>query len=135
MIRLLIADDYPTNRLALRLYLESIKLGLKVVGEAEDGLQAVEMGKEFKPDAIILDIAMPRMDGLQAARRLRERFPECVIITFSGRSEPDIAQRALAAGANAHYSKPLEFSVLVDTLLQLLGQDQPGVSLAVAGSG
>jgi len=101
---ILIADDSRAIRSATRLSLESPP-GLEVCGEAVDGLDAVEKARRLKPDLIILDLAMPRMNGLQAARELRAMMVRVPIILFTLHADAVPPQVAVAAGISAVVSK------------------------------
>ena len=97
--RILLVDDHPLTRSALGGLLK--QHGFEVIGEAEDGEQAVECAAELQPDLILLDLSMPGVDGLTALPRLREAAPQCevVVLTASGTEENLLgAIRAGAAG-------------------------------------
>ena len=96
-IRVLLADDYPDLRELIRFQLE--RAGFVVIGEATDGQEAVDMAKALSPDVIVLDLAMPKMDGLQALPTLRETSPGSKVIVVSGFANGLMADRVLAAGA------------------------------------
>jgi len=91
---ILIADDHETTRSLIRSFMES-KDGFKVCGEAVDGVDAIEKAKELKPDLIILDLAMPRMNGAAAASVLKRTMPNVPIILFTMYDE--VMGKALAA--------------------------------------
>jgi DNA-binding NarL/FixJ family response regulator len=80
--RILIVDDLPELRKLIRAFLEE-ELGFHVCGEAIDGLDAIEKAKDLKPDLIVLDLSMPRMNGLEAAPRLKKILPKTPIILFT----------------------------------------------------
>lgn len=100
-LRVLVVDDAEDLRFLLRMGLERTD-HLEVVGEAEDGLDAVEQARALQPDLVLLDVAMPRMDGLQALPLIREAVPHVRVIMLSGFNEGTMAESALAAGAD-HY--------------------------------
>jgi DNA-binding NarL/FixJ family response regulator len=80
--RILIVDDLPELRKLIRAFLEE-ELGFHVCGEAIDGLDAIEKASDLKPDLIVLDLSMPRMNGIEAAPRLKEILPKTPIILFT----------------------------------------------------
>lgn len=102
-LRVLIAEDEALTRTILRARLE--KLGHQVVAEAENGVQAVEAARTHKPDAIIMDIRMPEMDGIEAARLIISEEP-CAILFLTAFSEDSLVEQAGEAGALAYLMKP-----------------------------
>ena len=103
MRRVLIVDDNPDVRYLTRLTIESDSC--QVVGEAGNGAEALTCAEELKPDAVVLDLRMPLMDGLEATRILRYRFPELQIIVMSGSDDPLMVRQISAAGADAAVDK------------------------------
>jgi DNA-binding NarL/FixJ family response regulator len=101
---ILIVDDSELIRVATRHFLES-QSGFKVCGEAVDGIDALEKASHLNPDLIILDIAMPRMNGLQTARELRARMHRVPIILFTWYADAVQPEDAAAAGISAVISK------------------------------
>jgi two-component system, response regulator PdtaR len=102
-LRVLIAEDEALTRTILRARLE--KLGHTVIAEAENGVQAVEAARANKPDVIIMDIRMPEMDGIEAARRIVSEHP-CAILFLTAFSEDALVEQAGEAGAIAYLMKP-----------------------------
>ena len=102
--RVLIADDHELVRRGLRSLLES-RPGWEICGEAKDGMEAVEMTKALVPDLILLDITMPRLNGLDAARRIRKEVPQTQILILSQHDIEEMSASALEAGARAYVSK------------------------------
>ena len=116
-MRLLVVDDHPLFRVGLKAMLE--RQGFKVVGEAENGREAVEKALRLTLDAILLDIKMPEMNGIEAARELRRRGFKGFIIMLTTFTEPALQVEAAKAGANAFLSKeasPLEVAELLEAL-------------------
>jgi len=81
-LRVIVADDEPDVRLLLRLQLQGIP-GVEVVGEAGDGLQAIEQCRILEPDAIVMDLLMPRMMGIEAIERLRQELPRVGVVAYT----------------------------------------------------
>jgi DNA-binding NarL/FixJ family response regulator len=102
--QILLVDDSEVIRVATRHFLER-QPGFAVCGEAIDGLDAVEKAQELRPDLIILDLAMPRMNGLEAARELRAMMPGVLIILFTWYADAVQAGDAKNAGISAIISK------------------------------
>ncbi|HUI07488.1 MAG TPA: response regulator [Verrucomicrobiae bacterium] len=102
-LRVLIADDDGLTLMALRKAL--VALGHTIVGEAGDGQQAVQFASEKNPDLVILDVRMPAMDGLEAARQIRRKCPTPLVF-LSAHSESGLGGEAADAGANAYLVKP-----------------------------
>ncbi len=103
-IRILLADDHVVMRNGLRLLLER-QSNLKVVGEAADGRQAVELAATEKPDVVVMDIAMPHLNGVEAARQIVIRSPHTAIAILSMHSDESYVIRSLKAGARAYLLK------------------------------
>jgi YesN/AraC family two-component response regulator len=102
-LRILIADDAPDIRLLLKMYLTDTRL--EVIGEATNGAEAVEMAGSEKPDAVILDLAMPVMDGLEAIPLIKKASPDTKIVVLSGFDADKMAERALGLGAETYLQK------------------------------
>ena len=104
MIRILLADDHGIVRQGTRSLLEK-EADLEVVGEAEDGRAAVEMTEKLEPDVVVMDIAMPHLNGLDAAARIARRHPQIGVIILSMHDEEDYLVRALSAGVRGYLLK------------------------------
>ncbi len=103
-IRIVLADDHRIFRKGLKSLL-SEKEGIDVVAEADDGDEAVQMTRKYKPGIVIMDIGMPRMDGMEAARQIRERFPETEVIILSMHAKKAYIDQVLKAGAKGYVLK------------------------------
>ena len=113
-LRVVIADDESIRLMSLKAQLES--LGLQVVGEALNGKQAVDLVIRLKPDLAILDIKMPEMDGLEAAKQIAAQYPIPVIVV-TAYSERVLAERAIEAGVFAYLMKPISEEDLLPAIL------------------
>ena len=102
-LRILVADDEPMTRSILRERLESLEH--VVVSEVDTGIKAVEAARAHKPDAIIIDIRMPEMDGIEAAKQITRERP-CAVLFLTAYSEEQLVEQAGDAGALAYLMKP-----------------------------
>ena len=103
-IRILIADDHPLLREGLRTLLLSQK-GITLVGEAVDGEEAVRMALDLKPDIVLMDLVMPRMDGIQAIREIKKVLPNMRVLILTSFAEDDRVLSAFKAGAIGYVLK------------------------------
>jgi DNA-binding NarL/FixJ family response regulator len=103
-IRILVVDDHPIVRQGLKTLLEGHS-GWQVVGEASDGAEAVEKAKDLNPDVMVLDVTMPRMNGLEACRLLRRQSPDLEILFVTQHDSPQMMREALEAGARGYVVK------------------------------
>ena len=115
VVTVLIADDQTLFREGLKDLLEDEK-GIKVVGEAKTGPEAIEMVRKLRPDVVLMDIKIPEMDGITATRIIREKFPKTNVIILSSYEDEAHVTEAISAGANAYLSKMLPASELVNAL-------------------
>jgi DNA-binding NarL/FixJ family response regulator len=105
-LKILIADDNETIRAALRkCVLTCNREGWAVCGEAADGVEAVEKTAQLKPDVVLMDITMPRMNGLDATRIIREKVPESEVVVLSQNPAAACEPLAIKAGARAYVEK------------------------------
>src|SRR5258706_2186793 len=103
-IRILLADDHTVMRSGLRLLLER-QPNLRVVGEAADGKQAVDIANAEKPDVVVMDIAMPHLNGVEATRQIMTHSPSTAVVMLSMHSDESYVLRSLKAGARAYLLK------------------------------
>jgi DNA-binding NarL/FixJ family response regulator len=115
VLHILIADDHGIVRAGLRMLLDRQE-GISVVAEAEDGVEAVEQALARRPDIAILDVAMPRMTGLQAARHIREQAPDVHVLLLSMHDDERYLLEALKAGASGYVLKRAADTDLVDAV-------------------
>jgi DNA-binding NarL/FixJ family response regulator len=102
--RILVVDDHPIVRQGLKTLLEGHS-GWQVIGEASDGAEALEKARELNPDVMVLDVTMPRMNGLEACRLLRRQFPDLEILFVTQHDSPQMMREALEAGARGYVVK------------------------------
>ncbi len=114
-IRILIADDCEMTRLLLKFLLDDFE-DMYLIGMAEDGERALRLCGELKPDVVIMDAAMPVMDGLMATSLIHRQYPLTQVILLSLCSYEDLPRTALEAGAFAYIQKPYLDSQLVKTV-------------------
>ena len=119
VVRVLLVDDVPDLRLIVRMVLERTEQ-FEVVAEAGDGYEAIAMAEECQPDLTLLDLSMPRMNGVEALPRIREVAPASKVVILSG-WEPDRAVERTGAGAVAYLEKGISPTRLVDELLVVAG--------------
>ena len=115
MIRVLITDDHLIVREGLRLILETVD-GIEIAGEASDGAECLALVPECKPDVILMDLQMPRMDGITAIDHLRSEYPEIAIVILTTYNEDDLMIRGLQAGARGYLLKDTSRENLLDTI-------------------
>jgi len=117
--RILITDDTAFMRMTLRKVLESN--GYEVVGEAEDGLDAIEKYKELRPDIVTMDITMPKMDGITAIREIMKVDPQARIIVCSAMGQKPMVIEALNAGAKDFLVKPFQPQRVLEAIQKVGG--------------
>lgn len=120
--RVVLADDARDLRLMLALHIDRDER-FDVVGHAEDGVEALEVVAAQRPDVLLLDLAMPRLDGLEVLARLRDEGSDLAVVVVSGFSAGDVADQALALGARAYVEKGAALTTLVDDLEGWLRRD------------
>ena len=118
-VTILLADDHPIVRQGLRHLLEG-ESDLKIVGEASDGLQAVQLTEKFKPNVLIVDMMMPGLNGLEVLRQVRDRSPSTCSIVLSMQSADVYVVEALKAGALGFVLKETGPSELVNAVQQVI---------------
>ena len=119
-IRVLLADDHAMVRQGLRSVLESYH-DLQVVGEAQDGMEAVELAETLKPDVIVMDVNMPRLGGIQATSRVKREHPATVVIGLSVNGARQVEEAMHQAGASAFLTK----ESVADQLYQAIQRTRP----------
>ncbi len=131
LIRLLIADDNADFRQSTNLMV-SLEDDIQVVSLARDGLEAVEMAKLFQPDVAIIDVHMPRVDGLTAIRALGNASPTTACMAMSYDGEREILRQAMTAGAREYLIKPFNTDELVNAIHRVAARTGPSGPLPTA---
>jgi two-component system, NarL family, response regulator NreC len=131
-IRILLADDHGLVRKGLRLLVDSQE-GLEVVGEASDGREAVRLAAELRPDIAILDIAMPNLNGIDAAAQIVKSCPAVRVVILSMHSDESYVVRALDAGARGYLLKDSAEDDLVQAI-RTVAEGRPYFSPAISAT-
>src|SRR5574342_120011 len=133
-IRLLIADDNAEFRESTQ-RMVSLEHDIEVVSLARDGQEAVEMARQYRPDVAIIDVHMPKIDGLTAIRRLASASPgtACMVMSYDG--ERDILRQAMAAGAREYLIKPFNTDEFVNAVRRVAARTGPLTERAGAPAG
>ncbi|MCW2921311.1 MAG: two-component response regulator [Thermoleophilia bacterium] len=113
--RIVICDDYDAYRFTLHAILET-DARFEVVGEAANGLEAIQRCAELQPDVVVLDIAMPEMDGLTALPTIREQCPDARIVMHSAFAERAVAENAASLGADGYLEKGSDLERIIATI-------------------
>ncbi len=133
-IRIILADDHPMMREGTRRILEQSP-NLKVIGEAEDGQQALELMKRLQPDVAILDIRMPKLNGIEVVRRIAEHSPNTKALMLTAYDDDDYILALMEAGASGYVLKTARASELIDAVQRVhLGEPvlHPAITMKVA---
>ncbi|WP_342600694.1 response regulator [Psychrobacillus sp. FSL H8-0483] len=117
--RILIVDDAAFMRMMIKDILT--KNGFEVVGEAADGLQAVEKYAELKPDLVTMDITMPEMDGIAALKEIKSKNPDATIIMCSAMGQQAMVIDAIQAGAKDFIVKPFQADRVIEAISKAIG--------------
>lgn len=128
-IRIVLADDHGIVRKGLRFVLEQ-EPAMEVVGEAGDGREAIRLAEELKPDVVVMDIAMPNLNGIDATAQIVKREPRAGVIILSVHSDESYILRALTAGAKGYLLKDSADNDLVRAV-QAVAQGRPFFSPAI----
>lgn len=130
-IQVLLADDHPLFREGLAGIINS-QADMKVVGEANDGLEAYIKAQELKPDLILMDVQMPGMNGLEATRKIKQTLPNTVVVMLTVRDDDDKLFEALKNGAQGYLLKDIRSQILLEMLRGAL-RGEAALSPSLAG--
>lgn len=120
VLRVLVADDHELTRLGLQLLLKK-QDGIELVGLAENGLQAVELVRQHRPDVVVMDLQMPVMDGLSASKQIKTILPDVRILAYSSLDDPQTEVMLQMAQVDAFCKKDVEGPELLQ-MINRLGQ-------------
>jgi len=118
-VRLIICDDHPIMREGLRMVLKEVS-GIEVVGEANDGADAVWLVQRLTPDVVIMDLRMSGMDGIEATRRIHEMSPKTAVIVFTVYDDEDLLVRAVQAGASGYLLKDSPVDLILHCIYSVM---------------
>ena len=116
---ILLVDDAAFMRMMLKDIL--VKNGYEVLGEAENGLKAVEKYKELNPDLVIMDITMPEMDGIEAVKEIKKINPSAAVIMCSAMGQQSMVIEAIQSGAKDFIVKPFQADRIVEAVRKVIG--------------
>jgi two-component system, NarL family, response regulator LiaR len=114
-IRVLIADDHSVVRQGLRMFLE-LETDIELVGEASNGLEAVDLARQFKPDVVLMDLLMPKMDGVSATEIIRTELPDTQVIALTSVLEDQAIFDAIRVGAISYLLKDTQSDKLCEAI-------------------
>ncbi|KUO48941.1 MAG: hypothetical protein APF76_09865 [Desulfitibacter sp. BRH_c19] len=117
-IKIVISDDHEVVRLGLKSLLQEIEQ-LEVVGEAKDGMETIEMVSEMKPDMVLMDIRMPKMNGIEACKEIKRNYPNTKVIILTSYSTDEEIRKAILVGADAYLMKETGSNNLVNTIFEV----------------
>lgn len=114
-IKLLLVDDHIVVRQGLRMLLAAHNT-IEIVGEADDGVQAVRLAEQLRPDVVLMDLLLPQLDGIEATRQIHARQPDCAILMLTSNVQPHQIQAAIRAGAAGYVLKATRAQELIDAI-------------------
>ena len=135
-IKVLVADDHTILRQGIKALLDNQE-GIEVIGEAKDGREALEIIEETLPDVILMDIAMPGLNGLEATRRIKKKFPRMKVLVLTMYTNEEYIFQILNAGANGYLVKETAFQDLISAIKAVYKNEafmSPSISKKVINS-
>lgn len=119
-ITLMLVDDHDVVRTGLKTFLDT-QIGLKVIAEADSGEAAIQLAKSLNPDVVVMDITMPRMDGLEATRKIKELCPNTRVLALTVHADEQYFFEMMAAGADGYVTKQAAAEDLVEAIRAVAG--------------
>lgn len=121
--RIVIADDHPAFRGVLH-YLLSHEARLKIVGEAADGIEALELCRRLQPDLVMMDIKMPKMDGWEATREIKKECPRTLVLLLTAFADPHNSSKAVRVGADGYVLKYTSLEKVIEAARGVLSGER-----------
>ena len=129
-IRVMVVDDHTLVRRGIRVFLDEHE-DISVIGEAADGVKAVELVEEIKPDVVLMDLLMPGMDGIETTNRIRAIQPNLPILVLTGSAQDEKLLLAIQAGALGYLKKDAQPEELAESILKVYA-GEPAIDMAIA---
>lgn len=117
-IKVLLVEDHIMARMGTAIFIQNTE-GLELIGQAEDGLQAIKLAREVKPDVILMDIGLPKIDGIEATKRIKETGSDSSILMLTSRDSEDDIYAALQAGADGYIMKGCNLEALHSAIISV----------------
>ncbi|WP_144462785.1 response regulator [Siminovitchia fortis] len=114
-IKVLLVDDHLVVLRGLRFFLQT-QSDIEIIGQAQNGIEAIKKVEELKPDIVLMDVQMPKMDGIEATKQISENYPDVKVIILTSFSDRDSVLPAIKAGALGYQLKDVEPDVLAETI-------------------
>lgn len=124
-VRIMVVDDHKLLREGLCHMLQE-RPGLEVVAQADDGRQAVHLARVHRPDVILVDVAMPGLNGVEATRRMLQENPEIKVVALTMYTDRQMVERMMEASATGYLTKDCPFELLEQALEEVMADRQPG---------
>lgn len=116
-VKVMVVDDSRLTRLSVKTMLKSAQHDIELVGEAEEGNQAIELVGKFHPDVVLMDIGMPVMDGVRATQAIKRQYPDVKVVMLTSHEDEDDVLDAFSSGANSYCLKETSPEMLVHVVL------------------
>lgn len=117
-VKVLLVEDHIMARMGTAIFIQNTE-GLELIGQAEDGLQAIQMTRELRPDVILMDIGLPKIDGIEATKRIKEMGSDSSILMLTSRDSEDDVYAALQAGADGYIMKGCNLEALHSAIISV----------------
>lgn len=122
MFKLLYADDEPLSRYAFRTLMMKSFDNIEIIGEAEDGIKAIEATRRLKPDILVIDVKMPGINGIEASKKIIQEFPRIKIIILTAYDNFDYINQALDIGVRSYLMKPFKKDEIIEKISKIINE-------------